>query len=260
MIERRSILVAAVAATTLLGGCATRLSEEGEGLGPSEQEVLGLDDTTSAAADEPALIELDEFGRRSYDDGWSAERLIGLDVRGAEGASIGEVDNIVIGPEGDIRSLIIGVGGFLGIGDTALKVPWNEVTMSDNASGELRYAAVPIAKGDEERYSLFDGSDAASDGPRTFRASELIGDYVTLDGTGDYAYVDDIVFDEDGQLQAVVVSRNSALGGGYYAYPFYGYDHGFDPGLGVYNLPYGADDVGGLAPFDYGTLGGFGTL
>lgn len=256
MIDRRAI-VAVPVAMTLLGGCATQLREESEGMGPSEEEVLGLEDTATTRSDEPELIALDEFGRRSFEDGWRAERLIGLEVRGTEGAVIGEVDDIVIGADGEVESLILEVGGFLDIGDTKLKVGWDEVTL--DTSGELRYAVVPIEEGEYERFSLFDGSDVTT-GPRAFRVSELVGDYVTLDGTSGYAYVDDLVFDEAGALQAVVVTRNSSFGGGYYAYPYYGYEYGFDPGLGTYDLPYTADEVGRLDPFDYGTLGGFGAF
>jgi hypothetical protein len=38
---------------------------------------------------------------------------------------------------------------------------------------------------------------------------------------------------------------------GYYAYPFYGYGYGWNPGNPNYNLPYGKADVAELLPYAY---------
>ena len=47
-----------------------------------------------------------------------------------------------------------------------------------------------------------------------------------------------------------VEGRIGARGvGGYYAYPWHGYDHGFDPGADVYEVPYARADIAELEPF-----------
>jgi hypothetical protein len=78
-----------------------------------------------------------------------------------------------------------------------------------------------------------------------------MGDYVRLEDGVNYGIVDDLIFDDGGKLKSIVVNPSVGYGvGGYYAYPWYGYDYGFDPGQDFYDLPYGRDDVAAYEPFD----------
>ena len=207
--------------------------------------------TAAAAASAQDVVPLAEWNEaRSYVEGWSADQVIELEVRNAEGEDIGEVENIVIGPGGDVEGLILEVGGFLDIGDTHFMVPWDQVAVTGGA-GEIEHVTVPV---DDDGWDQFDLSASSGDvetGPRSFRATELIGDYTSLDGSAGYGIVNDLVFDAEGKLQAVVVNQSGAYGGGYRAYPYYGYDHGFDPGADRYDLPYADTDIDALEPFDY---------
>lgn len=69
-----------------------------------------------------------------------AETLIGLDVINADGETIGEIDNVVIDAEGKVRHVIVGVGGFLGIGEKDVAVAWKDlVVAADHASVSVPY-------------------------------------------------------------------------------------------------------------------------
>ena len=82
-------------------------------------------------------------------------------------------------------------------------------------------------------------------------------DYVSLDDGNGYGLVDDVLFTEDGNIQAVVVNADGAYGGGAYAYPFYGFDYGWDPGYSAYTLPYADTDLENVSAFDYDEYDGF---
>lgn len=87
--------------------------------------------TTAGAADVPAETQqLD------------AQSLIGRDVVNAEGERIGEVDNVVVDSEGQVRHVIVGVGGFLGIGEKNVALRWDELVLT--ADGES--IAVPYTR------------------------------------------------------------------------------------------------------------------
>ncbi|MDX1540567.1 MAG: hypothetical protein R3349_04110, partial [Geminicoccaceae bacterium] len=59
------------------------------------------------------------------------------------------------------------------------------------------------------------------------------------------------LFEQDGTLKSVVVNPSVGYGvGGYYAYPWYGYDYGFDPGRPNYDIGYTRDDITDFEPFD----------
>ena len=94
------------------------------------------------------------------------------------------------------------------------------------------------------------------------RSSELIGNYVNLKGNVHYGYVRDLLVSKEGQLQAVIVNSDGGYdhgAGGFYAYPFYGYQHGhgyghqlgWNPGDPYYNLPYSRADIADLLPYAY---------
>lgn len=235
--SRTCTTVAVTALAVALAGCAA---------GPRPVEVVG----------DANVVSLADFSARPTDGLWSADRVIGLPVRGADGEEIGEIDNLIVGPDDRLRAAVVQVGGFLDVGGTRLRVPWDEVTLDSPSSAES--VAVPFTADDYTGYTKVRGDGAERGAGREWRADELIGDYVSLDdaATGeDYGTVSDLMFTGDGALDSVVVNRSSDNGGGFYNYPYRGYGAGFDPGLDSYRLGYGAGDVDGYAPFDYTPYG-----
>lgn len=53
--------------------------------------------------------------------------LIGMDIFGSNNDDMGEVDDVLINRNGQVVGLVLGVGGFLGIGETKVAVPMNAV-------------------------------------------------------------------------------------------------------------------------------------
>lgn len=209
------------------------------------------------------VIELSEWDYQTlYEQGGlQAETLLGSEVLGPEGDEIGSIENVIIGDNNQIVAIIAQVGGFWDLGDTHIAVPWEEVDLTGEG------VAIPVTEDNLDEYGLFDSefitqenlqqviqvdSDVAT-GRRSWKLSELLDDYATLRGESGYGYIDNVIFSEDGEVQAVVVVVYSAAryGRGAYAYPFYGYDHGWDPAYDVYELPYEESDIVGLDTFDY---------
>jgi sporulation protein YlmC with PRC-barrel domain len=78
-----------------------------------------------------------EYSRSlSYDDylegaDLRASRLVGKTVRNAEGENLGEIDELLITTDDeDDMQLILSVGGFLGIGDKLVAVPYDELRVA----------------------------------------------------------------------------------------------------------------------------------
>ena len=184
-----------------------------------------------------------------YTEGWTAEQLFDQEVYGETGEQAGEVEDLIIGPDGELKAVIVEAGGFLDIGDTHYRVPWEDVQLTPDLEG----VTVPVTAENVEEYSIFpeDEEDAPE---RGFRASELMNDYVSLADYPGYGMVQDLVF-QDGELTAVVVYPDVGYGVyGPYAYPWYGYEYGWEPGAEVYDLPYMRDEIAELGPFDYDRL------
>ncbi|MXP62436.1 PRC-barrel domain containing protein [Roseomonas sp. M0104] len=57
---------------------------------------------------------------------WRASKLIGADIYGADNKKIGEIDDLLVGNGGDMQA-VISVGGFLGIGEKLVSVPYSDL-------------------------------------------------------------------------------------------------------------------------------------
>ncbi len=60
-------------------------------------------------------------------------KLIGRTVQDAQNDTIGEIKSVYIGPDGKVDSLIVGVGGILGMGEREVRLAWSDLRVSDNS-------------------------------------------------------------------------------------------------------------------------------
>jgi len=55
---------------------------------------------------------------------WRASKLVGVDVHGTDNAKIGDIREVLVNRDGATEAVVIGVGGFLGIGEKDVAVPF----------------------------------------------------------------------------------------------------------------------------------------
>ena len=63
----------------------------------------------------------------TYPAATEVEKYIGKDVYGTKGSKVGELNNLLTDSSGKVRAGIIEFGGFLGIGEHRVAVPWNDL-------------------------------------------------------------------------------------------------------------------------------------
>jgi sporulation protein YlmC with PRC-barrel domain len=61
-----------------------------------------------------------------------AKNLIGKNVYGANGNKVGEVNNLLVGQDGRVHAAVIEFGGFLGIGENKVAVPWDQLNVGND--------------------------------------------------------------------------------------------------------------------------------
>ena len=54
-------------------------------------------------------------------------KLIGRNIKNADGDTIGEIKSIYINKDGKVDSVMVGVGGFLGVGDREVRIAWSDL-------------------------------------------------------------------------------------------------------------------------------------
>jgi sporulation protein YlmC with PRC-barrel domain len=71
-------------------------------------------------------------------DRWLASDIYKAAVYDTDSNKIGDIDDLVLDSSGQIKTAVIGVGGFLGIGQKNVAVPFNELkVMQHNGRQEL---------------------------------------------------------------------------------------------------------------------------
>jgi len=63
----------------------------------------------------------------SYQGTWRASKMVGLSVYNDSNESLGSINDLLTDKSGDIKAVVIGVGGFLGVGEHLVAVPIDKV-------------------------------------------------------------------------------------------------------------------------------------
>jgi len=67
----------------------------------------------------------------SYQGDWRASKLVGLKVYNDNNESVGSINDMLVDKSGNIKAVVIGVGGFLGMGEHLVAVSFDKVKFSD---------------------------------------------------------------------------------------------------------------------------------
>lgn len=72
-------------------------------------------------------------------------KLVGLNIRNAANESIGEIKEVLLGSDGKAKEVIVGVGGFLGMGERYVAISWDQLQIRHDRDNDV-FAAVSFTK------------------------------------------------------------------------------------------------------------------
>ena len=67
----------------------------------------------------------------------SAKALLNESVKNAANESIGDINDVLIGADGKVSAVIVGVGGFLGMGEKDVALPYDQLVFANDVGGGL---------------------------------------------------------------------------------------------------------------------------
>jgi sporulation protein YlmC with PRC-barrel domain len=183
-----------------------------------------------------------------------AKKLIGRSVKNSNNDTIGKIESVYLDANGKVDSVIVGVGGFLGMGERYARLHWKDLKISDNgekvvldmSKDQLKAMAPYKYKDQAERGQVFndrgvwkDDSLAAADTRATtataaadnradtsttstgdfnaqgdVSANAVIGTKVTNANKDTVGSVEDLYVDGSGNIKTVVLSVGGFLGVG----------------------------------------------
>jgi sporulation protein YlmC with PRC-barrel domain len=75
-----------------------------------------------------------------------SKQLKGMSVLGSDGTKLGSVDDVLIARDGSIKALVIGVGGFLGIGAKEIGLPFKAFQVVPGTDGKADVLTLSMSK------------------------------------------------------------------------------------------------------------------
>jgi sporulation protein YlmC with PRC-barrel domain len=107
--------VAGIAASALLASVAF-----------AQQSPSATTDSATTAA--PAAAS----DTSSFKGNWRSSKLVGLNVYNDSNESLGSINDLLTDKSGNIKGVVIGVGGFLGVGEHLVAVAFDKVKFVDD--------------------------------------------------------------------------------------------------------------------------------
>lgn len=92
--------------------------------------------STSVPSNRPASPTADMWYSAQANE-MRASQLIGSRVRNPAGENIGEVNEVLLSPQGQVQAIVVGVGGFLGIGERNVAIAPQGYQLSRDSSGNM---------------------------------------------------------------------------------------------------------------------------
>jgi hypothetical protein len=97
--------------------------------------ALAQTTATPAAPSAPAAPSSPKLVTASVklDGGWRASKFVGAPVYDGQNQKIGSVDDLILDAQNKAAVVIVSVGGFLGIGDKLVAIPFDQLTYDQSA-------------------------------------------------------------------------------------------------------------------------------
>jgi hypothetical protein len=83
--------------------------------------------TPSATTDTTAAAPAAAASDTSFQGNWRGSKVVGLSVYNEANESLGSINDLLMDKSGNIKGVVIGVGGFLGVGEHLVALPFDKV-------------------------------------------------------------------------------------------------------------------------------------
>lgn len=117
----------------------------------------------------------------AHASGYMASNLIGQTVytsAAADAEAVGDINDVVIGEDGKVHAVIIGAGGFIGLGEKEVAVDFSRLKIQNGADNKVRVVA-GLTKKELEAAPAVDGKVASSAGAAASAGVASVGSAIS---------------------------------------------------------------------------------
>ena len=144
--------------------------------------------TTSTPTTDRANMAPDTASDFSYTGNWRASKVVGLNVYNDNNESLGSINDLLTDKSGNITAVVIGVGGFLGVGEHLVAVAFDKVKFVTEPVAYTGASAAPNAPGSRPASSTTTGAASTNTAPAaavTSKPNPWYPDHAVLSTTKD---------------------------------------------------------------------------
>ena len=121
--------------------------------------LLGTALLTSAAFAQNATTDRSNVNTAVHKEGqWRASKLIGVNVYNDNNEKIGDIEELIVDKSGKVDNVVLGVGGFLGMGEHYVAVPMEKLKWVNEP---VRTSSTPTAPADKSTVGASNTSTTA---------------------------------------------------------------------------------------------------
>ncbi len=101
----------------------------------------------------------------SFQGNWRASKVVGLSVYNENNESLGSINDLLTDKDGNIKAVVLGVGGFLGVGEHLVAVPFDKIKFVNEPVAYTGVAGGPNANAPGTRPAPSTTTGAATTNP-----------------------------------------------------------------------------------------------
>jgi sporulation protein YlmC with PRC-barrel domain len=102
---------------------------------------------TPTATGDRANMTSTTLSEQSLQGSWRASKIVGLSVYNKDNENLGSINDLLTDKNGNIKAVVLSVGGFLGVGSHYVAVPFDKVKFVNEPVAYTGAAGVPPAMG-----------------------------------------------------------------------------------------------------------------
>jgi sporulation protein YlmC with PRC-barrel domain len=139
--------------------------------------------TTDRASTAPAAA-----SDSSFQGNWRASKVVGLSVYNDNNESLGSINDLLTDNTGNIKAVVVGVGGFLGVGEHLVAIPFDKIKFVNEPVAYTGVAGGPNAPASRPASPTTTGAantNTPPATPTTSKANPWYPDHAVFNATKD---------------------------------------------------------------------------
>ena len=121
----------------------------------------------------------------AYHGDWRTSKVVGLSVYNSKDENIGSISDLLMDKSGNIKAAVIGVGGFLGMGEHLVAIPFDKIKFVEEPAKTASTSAPPPPSNAPTRPASTTTTGAATSSSATTKSNEWYPDHAMFDATKD---------------------------------------------------------------------------